>query len=291
MNARYSFGGDEHLFVEIAEQMSLDAFFKSMSMVEQIKKLEMDGIDEICLANASLQIKYNPDLLPSDVLLRELRKIEEELDINRSEINTRIIEIPVFYQDPFTHEVLMRFRDRHQDAESTDIEYAAKINGYKSAQDFIDAHSGSPWMVTMVGFVAGLPFMFQMVEQDKQIEVPKYVSPRTDTPKLTLGYGGCFSCIYSVRGAGGYQMLGIIPTPIFDPKGEVSYLKDFMVFFSPGDIVKFTPISEKEYSEIEQQVKQGVYKPNIRSVTFNLKEFKQDISIYNKQLEDILYGN
>ena len=63
----------------------------------------------------------------------------------------------------------------------------------------------------MVGFVAGLPFLFQMVERAKQIEVPKYLRPRTDTPKLTVGHGGCFGCIYSVRGAGGYQMFGITP--------------------------------------------------------------------------------
>ena len=69
----------------------------------------------------------------------------------------------------------------------------------------------------MVGFVAGLPFLYQMVERRRQIEVPKYLSPRTDTPKLTLGHGGCFSCIYSVRGAGGYQMFGVTPAPIFDP--------------------------------------------------------------------------
>ena len=82
----------------------------------------------------------------------------------------------------------------------------------------MQAHSGAPWFVTMVGFVAGLPFMFQMVERHRQIEVPKYLRPRTDTPKLTVGYGGCFSCIYSVRGAGGYQMFGITPMPIFDPR-------------------------------------------------------------------------
>ena len=70
----------------------------------------------------------------------------------------------------------------------------------------------------MVGFVAGLPFMYQMVEREKQIEVPKYLRPRTDTPKLTVGHGGCFGCIYSVRGAGGYQLFGVTPMPIYDPK-------------------------------------------------------------------------
>ncbi len=82
----------------------------------------------------------------------------------------------------------MRFRERHQDPNSTDIEYAARINGYDGVDDFIKAHSGSPWFVSMVGFVAGLPFLYQMVERKRQIEVPKYLRPRTDTPKLTVGH-------------------------------------------------------------------------------------------------------
>ena len=44
--------------------------------------------------------------------------------------------------------------------------------------------------------------------QQRQIQSPKYLRPRTDTPKLTVGHGGCFGCIYSVRGAGGYQLSG-----------------------------------------------------------------------------------
>ena len=127
-----------------------------------------------------------------------------------------------------------------------------------TVDDFIAAHSGSPWFVSMVGFVAGLPFMYQMVERQRQIQVPKYLRPRTDTPKLTVGHGGCFGCIYSVRGAGGYQMFGITPMPIFDPTQKTSYLRDFMVFFRPGDIVKFKSIGREEYDHAVEDVEQGV---------------------------------
>ena len=98
----------------------------------------------------------------------------------------------------------------------------------------------------MVGFVAGLPFLYQMVERQQPDRGAEYLRPRTDTPRLTVGHGGCFSCIYSVRGAGGYQLFGITPMPIYDPKQEVSYLRDFMIFFRPGDIVKFRPVSRED---------------------------------------------
>ena len=131
----------------------------------------------------------------------------------------------MLYRDPWTTETLMRFRDRHQDPDATDIEYAARINGYGDVEEFIAAHSGSPWFTSMVGFVAGLPFKFQMVPRERQIIVPKYLRPRTDTPKQTVGYGGCFSCIYSVRGAGGYQMFGITPGPDLRPAPDAAGLR------------------------------------------------------------------
>ena len=288
MQNRYSFGGDEHLFVECSEEMSLEAFFNSLSMTNAIRESSIKGITEICPANASFQIKFNPDVIHPDDILREVQQIEKAADKSSATIDTRIVEIPVYYQDPWTHETLMRFRERHQNPKASDLEYAAEINGFASVADFIDAHSGAPWFVSMVGFVSGLPFMYQMVDKPRQIQVPKYLSPRTDTPKLTVGYGGCFSCIYSVRGAGGYQMFGITPMPIFDPEQTTSYLKDFMVFFKPGDIVKFKPIDREEYDRCVEDVEQGKFWPKSCDVTFNLLEFQQGIDAYNSKLEGMI---
>jgi urea carboxylase len=120
MQNRYSFGGDEHLFVECDESMSLEAFFKSLSMTNAVRESRIAGVTEICPANASFQIKFDPDvILPDDV----------------------------YYQDPWTHETLMRFRERHQDPKATDLEYAAAVNGLADVAAFIGAHSGSPWFV------------------------------------------------------------------------------------------------------------------------------------------------
>ncbi|MGO4450399.1 allophanate hydrolase subunit 1 [Phyllobacterium sp. TAF24] len=290
MKSRYSFGGDEHLFVECNESMSLGAFFKSLSVTNAIRASGIKGVTEICPANASFQIKFNPDQIKPDDILAEVQAVEKAAEKAEPTIKTRIVEIPVFYEDPWTHETLMRFRERHQDPSSTDLEYAARINNLGSVNDFIEAHSGSPWFVSMVGFVAGLPFMYQMVDKPRQLQVPKYLRPRTDTPKLTIGHGGCFSCIYSVRGAGGYQMFGVTPMPIFDPEQKTSYLRDFMVFFRPGDIVKFKPIGREEYDEMIGEVSTERFIPTIRDVTFDLREFQEDINSYNGKLEGMIHG-
>jgi urea carboxylase len=290
MPVRYTFGGDEHLFVECSDEMSLDAFFKSLSMATGVRESGIRGVTEICPANASFQVKFNPDVIAPNDILKEVQAIEGAAEKAEPVLKTRIVEIPVFYNDPWTHETLMRFRERHQEPGGTDLDYASRINGYGSVDDFVAAHAGSPWFVSMVGFVAGLPFMYQMVERQRQIEVPKYLRPRTDTPRLTVGHGGCFGCIYSVRGAGGYQMFGITPMPIFDASQTTSYLRDFMVFFRPGDIVKFKPIGREAYDQAIEDVDNGRFVPPIREISFDLREFQKDIDGYNSKLEGVLHG-
>ena len=288
---RYSFGGDEHIFAEIDEEMSLEAFFKGMAVCTALEKRRIPGISEVCPSNASYLVRFDPDVIPADKMLSTLKEIEAQIGSADLELPTRIIEIPVLYNDPWTRETLMRFRERHQDPKSTDIEYAARINSYGSVDEFVAAHSGAPWFVSMVGFVAGLPFLFQMVERKKQIEVPKYLRPRTDTPKLTVGHGGCFGCIYSVRGAGGYQMFGITPAPIYDPAQKLPYLKDFMVFFRPGDIVKWKPISREEYDRDVKAVEAGTFNLTVRPVAFSLKAFLADPTAYSRRLVEVLHGH
>ncbi|NIE82444.1 MULTISPECIES: allophanate hydrolase subunit 1 [unclassified Burkholderia] len=291
MTTRYTFGGDEFIFVEISEDMSLDAFFKGTAITRELQRRAVPGIVDICPANASYQVRYDPDIVDPEALLALLKQIEAETGDAQLEIATRIIEIPVLYNDPWTHETLMRFRERHQDPDSTDLEYAARINGKRDVDEFIAAHSGSPWFVSMVGFVAGLPFMFQMVERERQLQVPKYVRPRTDTPKLTVGHGGCFGCIYSVRGAGGYQMFGVTPAPIFDPEQRLDYLRDFMVFFRPGDIVKFKPIDRAAYDAAVAAVEAGSFSLRVREVNFSLESFLRDQDAYNRSLVEVLHAD
>src|ERR1700730_566930 len=291
MQTRYSFGGDEHLFAEVDEEMSLEAFFKSFAMTNAVRESRIKGVTEICPANASFQVKFDPDVIAPDDLRAELEALEAQADKAEAVIKTRIIEVPVFYNDPWTRETLMRFRERHQDPTSSDLEYGARINGYGSVDDFIAAHAGAPWFVPMVGFVTGVPWLYQMVERAKQIEVPKYLRPRTDTPKLTIGHGGCFGCIYSARGAGGYQVFGITPMPIYDPNQKISYLRDFMCLFKPGDIVKWKPIERPAYDEAVADVEAGRFAPIIRDVSFSLTEFNRDIDAYNRKLEGVLHGH
>lgn len=290
--ARYTWGGDEFLFVEFDEAMNLTANYLATTVAQGLTALDLPGVVDVCPANASLLVRFDPDVIRAEDLKRRTQELEGQArESTQYTAETRIIEVPVWYQDPYTAEVVARFREGyHQDPSGTDLDYAAKVNGLADAAEFIRRHHESPWLVSMVGFVAGLPFMYQLVPRDRQLEVPKYLSPRTDTPPLTVGHGGCFACIYSVRGAGGYQMFGIAAAPIYDPDQHLRDFRDFLILFRPGDLVKFRPIDEAEYRSIQQQVEDGTWRYRQAPVTLDVEAALADPDSYNRTLLEALDG-
>jgi urea carboxylase len=92
MKTRYSFGGDEHVFVEIDEELSLDAFFKSLSMTNAVCDSRIKGVTEICPANASLQTRFDPDVISPDDMLAEHKRLESAADKADPTLETRILK-------------------------------------------------------------------------------------------------------------------------------------------------------------------------------------------------------
>lgn len=288
---RYSYGGDEYVFVELSEAMSLQDNFRAMAITNRLRDQNITGVTDICPSNASYMVRINPDELHPDDLIVHLKSIDDEVgDAKGMEMPTRVVDVPVMIDDPWTHETLMRFRDRHQDPDATDLEYAARINGFDSKQGFIEALLGAPWLVTMIGFVPGLPFCFQLVPPEERIEVPKYVRPRTDTPERSFGFGGGFAVVYPVQGAGGYQLFGMAPAPVFDLSQRLPDFADSIVFPKPGDILNYRSIDQKEFDDVREAVEAGTFKYQKANVTFHSDRALNDPKSYSQELLGALYG-
>ena len=290
--ARYTYGGDEFVFVELAEAMSLKVNFRAMAITNRLREESVEGVMDICPSNASYMVRIDPDVLHPDKLISRLREIDEEVgDVKGFELRTRVVDVPVMMEDPWTHEALMRFRDRHQDPEATDLEYSARINGYDSKDDFIDALLGSPWLITMIGFVPGLPWCYQLVPPAEQVEVPKYVRPRTFTPERAFGFGGGFAVVYSVQGAGGYQLYGLAPAPVLDVNQRLKDFADSIVFPKPGDVWNYRGVDQEEFDGIRARVEDGSFEYKKADFTFRADRALEDPHAYNKEILGVLYGD
>jgi len=265
----YTFGGDEWIVVQLDEAMSVGVNARAQAITRHLADLDVDGVLDICPANAAYMIRIDPDVIDPRKMVEQLQEIEAEVgDAADEHLKTRLIEIPVFFQDEWTHATLMRFRDRHQTPDKTDIEFAAERNGYPSSQAFIDAICGAPFIVSMTGFVPDLAWDYQLVPEERQIEVPKYARPRTDTPALAFSWGGAFAAIYPVQGAGGYQLLGICPAPVIDLSQTLPDFKEDQFLHRAGDLHRYRPIEREEYDETRAKVAEGTYAYAIAEVEF-----------------------
>lgn len=290
-HTRYSFGGDEWVVVQLAEAMSLQANLKAQVITRKVAEEKIDGILEICPSNASYMLRIDPDVIHPQAVVDRLRELENSLgDGQDLPLPTRIVDIPVLIQDEWTHETVLRFRDRHQSPNQTDLEFAAELNGFADVGSFVTAVLGAPFIVSMVGFVPSVPWGYQLVSQDRQIEVPKYVRPRTYTPERAFGWGGAFSVIYPVAGAGGYQLFGRCPAPIVDAAQRLPDFKDSYAFPRLGDIFNYRRVERPEYDEVRDAVEKGIFKYHIKEVEFVPREWFADPDSTVERLGQVLYG-
>ena len=281
--------GEEFILVEITPDMQLRSNMVSIAAAKALTDAAIPGLIEAYPTNASMLIRYDPEVLDYAQIIRLVKeRIEAEQARSSFTIDTRIIEVPVWFDDPETRETAMRFRNNHQDPSSDDLDFAAKVNNLSGRQEFIERYYGAPWFVSVVGFVAGLPELFQIVERRKQLEVPKYLRPRTDTPPLTLGHGGAFGSIYSVRGGGGYQLIGMCAAPVFDPSQEKLDFKDSPVLFRAGDIVRYRPVDADEFHDIRQTVDNNEFRYRTKPFSFDLNSFTDDADGYGQRIIEVI---
>jgi urea carboxylase len=283
--SRLSFGCEEIFFVELTEYMSLSGALRIQAITDALAALDLDGIVDICPSNASYMLRVDPDRCDPrslhDPICEQHRRFVDTTDVV---LDTEILEVPIFYNDPWSNETAMRFRDRHQSSTETDLEYISRINGFDSIGDFVSAHSGNPFIVTFMCFVPGNAESMQLVPDDMQLEAPKYVRPRTDTPERALGHGGAFATIYPARGAGGYQLVGRAATPVFDLAQKLPDFATDPVLAKAGMVVKYRPIDRDEYDEIRKDVESATYRYRRISVEFGLAAFLDDPLTYNESL-------
>ena len=143
--SRFSFGADEFVFVELSEEMSLEITLRVIAITDELRRKAVPGIVDICPAHASYMLRVSPEQLDPRGMPLLLEDLHEECgNSSHLAIHARLIEMPILYDDPWTHETLMKFRDRHQAPTMSDLQYCAQVNGFDDVAGFIKAHSSEP---------------------------------------------------------------------------------------------------------------------------------------------------
>ena len=200
-----------------------------------IEKLEIEGITDIVLSYTTLIVYF-------DVQKTNIEKLKESLstldlsDLTDNTYSYKVIKIPVCYGGKF----------------GPDLD-SFKADGLEP-EDVIARHSEKEYLVYMLGFMPGFPFLGGL---DESLYKARLDSPRTKIPAGSVGIGGQQTGMYPFDSPGGWNLLGRTPIPLYDSSRESAIL------YEAGDRIIYTSIDEDEYYRIQEAYEKGQYTVDI----------------------------
>jgi KipI family sensor histidine kinase inhibitor len=219
---RYLPFGDTSLVVEFADVVSPEVNRRVLALNAAVSKARITAVEELVPTYRSLLIRYDPLKTSYEQLVFQVRDVQEALPENpEDETSFRRIVVPVVYGGVY----------------GPDLGYVARLHGL-SEERVVCLHSGREYRVYMVGFVAGFPYLGDVADE---IATPRLLTPRLKVPAGSVGMAEKQTGIYACEAPGGWQIVGRTFLRLFDPTRRPPAL------LSPGDSVKFQPISEDEY--------------------------------------------
>ncbi|HZK10101.1 MAG TPA: 5-oxoprolinase subunit PxpB [Clostridia bacterium] len=235
-NIRFLPAGDSSIVMEFGKIISPQINLQVQNMARAITKAQKTYILETIPTYRSLLINYDPLEVSFKLLVAELSELM--LTISKEEAKKiRIVEIPVFYGGDY----------------GPDLDFVAKHNKI-SPEEVVDIHSSRDYLVYMLGFTPGFPYLGGM---DERISAPRLTTPRIEIPPGSVGIAGSQTGIYPLASPGGWQLIGCTPVQLYDPLAEPPAL------LKAGDYVRFLPIKKEEFSQIKEQVEKTHYQVNI----------------------------
>jgi len=187
--------------------VELDDLAQTLALLASLQADPIAGVDEIVPAARTLLIHFRPAALARAELIERLggRSLNA-----RVEQSGERIEIPVTY-------------------DGEDLEEVARLLGIAPAE-VVRRHTGSDYTVAFTGFAPGFAYL---TGGHLSFDVPRRATPRTRIPAGAVGLAGRFSGVYPQASPGGWQIIGVTATPMWDLTREPPAL------LQPGQRVRF----------------------------------------------------
>jgi inhibitor of KinA len=224
--------GDSGIRMAFHEKVSPELNRTIRAFCRELEKKHIPGITEWVPTYNAVTVYYLPTGIGYEELQEGLSELAEGASEVKEELSERIF-IPTLYGGEA----------------GEDLTKVADINGL-TEQEVIDIHSGTDYLIYMIGFLPGFPYLGGMSEK---IATPRLDTPRSRVPAGAVGIAGEQTGIYPLESPGGWNLIGRTPVKLFNPVREQPFL------FRAGDSIRFCPISQKEYAQINKDVENGRY--------------------------------
>ncbi len=212
--------GDQAVLVELGDEISPDTNARVHGLARAIEEADVAGVVDLIPAYDSLLVQYDGTAVSMADLQTRIVKLDSEG--TQSEKSGRVVELPVLYGGDY----------------GSDIERVSEHSGM-AVSDVIRLHSGTDYLVYMLGFTPGFPYLGSL---DDRLATPRVATPRLEIPAGSVGIAESQTGVYPLTSPGGWNIIGRTPLSLFDPTREPPSL------LAPGDLVRFVPLDgTKEY--------------------------------------------
>lgn len=233
--------GERGLVVEMGNLISPQVNARVQRLAQRLSRRNLGGVIEVVPTYCSLLVYFDPLTLERSQLGEVIERMiaAETIPDADQKQEVRVVHVPVCYGGEF----------------GPDLEYVGQHNGL-SQEEVIAIHSSKPYLVYMLGFTPGFPYLGGMAEK---IATPRLEKPRAKIPQGSVGIAGAQTGLYPVESPGGWRLIGRTPLNPFVPNAANPFL------FSAGDYLRFIPISPDEYHALKREVEAGLFAPNVCS--------------------------
>lgn len=226
--------GEQGIVIELGDTICADI----NARVHRLAKILVDAMGsdilEIVPTYRSLLIYFDPLKIQRQQLIQYIENMMENQTSNGIAIASRkVVYIPVCYDHEF----------------GPDLQFVAQHNGL-TVDEVITIHTSSPYLVYMIGFTPGFPYLGGMSER---IATPRLEKPRTRIAAGSVGIAGSQTGFYPIDSPGGWRLIGRTPVQAFQPEAVQPFL------FDAGVYLQFQAVTRQEYVEIAQEVAAGRY--------------------------------
>jgi inhibitor of KinA len=216
--------GDQGILVELGDVISPQVHRRVRALNIALETEPIEGVLECVQTYRSVVMRYDPLKTSLDRLRERIEKLFSNLD-DFDIPEPLIVEIPVCYGGEF----------------GPDLGHVATLNGLTESE-VIARHSQPEYLIYMVGFTPGFPFLGGLHES---LHTPRLETPRKSVPAGSVGIANGQTGVYPIESPGGWQLIGRVPIALFDPNLDNPFL------LSAGDILKFKAIDEHEYKQFK----------------------------------------
>ncbi|WAH38765.1 5-oxoprolinase subunit PxpB [Alicyclobacillus dauci] len=218
--------GDSAIVIRVGNEISHFNHQTVMALVSYLEDNPFPGMIECVPSFTTVTVFYDATRTTYPEVQDLLHGLPNHA-LTSTTSDPKTVDIPVCYGGSF----------------GPDLEAVAAHNNL-TPDEVVAIHTGGDYLVYMIGFAPGFPYIGGMSEK---IAAPRLPSPRLAIPVGSVGIAGEQTGVYPIETPGGWRLIGRTPLALFRPNENPPSL------LNAGDHVRFYAVTEEEYeSKLEE---------------------------------------